>query len=106
MGNITKKKLKKHVKDVHKKTRKKETLARQLEKLVEKIALGKAGEDGVDSIVIDNLSIEISTNDSSSMAPGADNPEAMVASSSTTTRCYYFCYVIGGARICRKLWCG
>jgi hypothetical protein len=105
MGNITKKKLKKHFKDVHKKTRKKKSLAKQIEEHVKVIALKQAGEDGTECVVINNVSIEISTQDSSSVEPGADNPEAMVASSSTSDNCYYYCYVIGGTRICRKLWC-
>lgn len=105
MGNITKKKLKKHFKDVHKKTHKKKSLAKELEAFVKDVALKQAGEDGTECVRIDNVSIEISTQGSSSTEPGADNPEVKVASSSTSHNCYYYCYVIGGTRFCRKLWC-
>jgi len=91
MAKITKKKLDKIFKKVNKKFRK------DVQDLVKAVAKEKAGDAGADSIVIDDISVEIAF----------ENPErkASIAKSESAalTRCIYYCYVIGGTRICRKI---
>ena len=105
MAKITKKKLEKHLKGVYKKTRKKKTLGKEIEEYVKSVAIKELeahGDDGMEKIVIDNVSIEIWADDPESMASSAKL--AVAASEAVaSTRCYYYCYVIGGRRICRKI---
>jgi hypothetical protein len=106
MGNIKKKKLDKHFKKVYDKKRKGKTLKKEIQERVKAIFIEELEKDGeLGRIVIENVSIEIFS----------ENPEAMVSSagsgsntttgsgSNTTTNCYYYCYVILGQRICRKI---
>ena len=114
MGKITKKKLEKHLKGVYKKTRKKKTLGKEIEEHVKSIAIKELeahGDEGMEKIVIDNISIEIWPENPENMAPDAkpvimasSAKHAMMASADeASTRCFYYCYVIGGTRICRKI---
>ena len=64
---------------------------------VKAVAIGKLGDAGSDHIVIDDISLEITS----------ENPEIKASSteskSKASARCFYYCYVIGGERICRKI---
>lgn len=105
MGKISKKKLEKHFKGVHKKKRKNKTLGKEIEEYVKSVAfkeLEAHGDDGLEKIVIENVSIEIWSEDPGKAVSSARS--AIVASEATVaTRCFYYCYVIGGRRICRKI---
>jgi hypothetical protein len=61
------------------------------------VAIGKLGDAGSDRIVIDDISIEITS----------ENPKSKASStkskSRASARCFYYCYVIGGKRFCRKI---
>jgi hypothetical protein len=114
MGKITKKKLEKHFKDVYKKTRKKKTLGKEIEEHVKSIAIKELeahGDEGMEKIVIDNISIEIWSENPESMVAreqpailaSSAKPAMMASADEALTRCYYYCYVIGGTRICRKI---
>ena len=69
------------------------------------------GDQGMDKIVIDNVSIEIWPEDPNSAVPtevpdmraAGVNPLTATAADSTATRCFYYCYVIGGRRICQRI---
>lgn len=105
MGKITKKKLEKHFKNIYKKTRKKKTLGKEIEEHVKSIAIKELqahGDDGMEKIVIDNISIEIWSENPESMASSV-GAAVVTSGADASTRCYYYCYVIGGRRICRKI---
>jgi hypothetical protein len=105
MGKITKKKFDKHFKDACKKKHKKKTLRKEIDELVKSIAideLEKHGDDGMEKIVIDNVSIEILSELPSTTESGVQ-PEGMAAAAAASSNCFYYCYVIGGTRICRKI---
>jgi len=87
MGKVTKKKLDKFFKKLDKNFRK------EMQNLVEKAAKEKIGDAEVDSIVLDDVSIEITS----------ENPESKASKSSASAGCYYYCYVRGGTRICIKI---
>jgi hypothetical protein len=105
MGKITKKKFDKHFKAACKKKLKKKTLRKEIDELVKSIAmteLDKHGDEGMEKIVIDNVSIEIL----SELPPTTEadvKPESMAAAAAASSNCFYYCYVIGGQRICRKI---
>jgi 3-deoxy-D-manno-octulosonate 8-phosphate phosphatase KdsC-like HAD superfamily phosphatase len=105
VGRISKKNLEKHFKGVHKKKRKNKTLGKEVEEHVKSIAIKELeahGDDGLEKIVIENVSIEIWSEDPEKVVASARS--AIVASEATaSTRCFYYCYVIGGRRICRKI---
>jgi hypothetical protein len=92
MEKLTKKMLDKHFKKVYKKA-----FRKAVQKHVKAVAIGKLGDTGSDRIVIDDISIEITS----------ENPQSKVSSaksiSKASARCFYYCYVIGGERICRKI---
>ncbi|MGB5715588.1 MAG: hypothetical protein WBN81_00655 [Gammaproteobacteria bacterium] len=92
MKKITKKILNKRFKKIYNKA-----FRKAVQEHVKAVAIGKLGDDGSDHIVIDNISLEITS----------DNPEIMASStesaSKASARCFYYCYVIGGERICRKI---
>jgi hypothetical protein len=105
VGKITKKKFEKYFKDVCKKKRKKKKLGREIDELVKSIAMEQLdahGDEGMEKIVIDNVSIEISSENPEVMAASA-TPEGMASAGAASTNCFYVCYVIGGRRICRKV---
>ena len=105
MGKITKKMLEKHFKGIHKKTRKKKTLGKEVEEHVKSIAIAQLeahGDDGMERIVIDNVTIEIWPEDPEGMVSSGKSAGAAF-SGDASTRCIYYCYVIGGRRICRKV---
>jgi len=92
MGKITKKKLDKEFKQVYsKKFRKK------VQELVKEAAKGKLGEDGSDCVVLDDVSIMITSENPNSLGSSA------TSKSNAAAGCFYYCYVIGGSRICRKI---
>ena len=107
MGKITKKKLKKQLKKVHDKKFKK-----CLRKLVMEAADEQIGDDEADEIAIKDISIEIISAPSGSMpscveskARRSKGKGKSKVKSMALTRCVYYCYVRGGTRICRKLFC-
>jgi hypothetical protein len=105
MGNISKKKLGKHLKGVYKKKRKGKTLGKEIEEHVKSIAIKELearGGDGMEKIVIDNISIEILSEDPEKMVSSAKSA-TMASEADAITPCYYYCYVIAGRRICRKI---
>ena len=105
MGKITKKKLEKHFNGVCKKTGKKKTLGKEIDELVKSIAIKELeahGDEGMEKIVIDNVAIEILSENPESMALSA-KPESMASASVASTSCFYYCYVIGGRRVCQKI---
>ena len=105
MGNISKKKLEKHLKGVYKKKRKGKTLGKEIEEHVKSIAIKELearGGDGMEKIVIDNISIEILSENPESKASSAKSA-MMESAGSVETRCYYYCVVIRGRAICRKI---
>ena len=105
MGNITKKKFEKHFKEACKKKHKKKTLRKEIDELMKSIAIKELeahGEEGMEKIVIDNVSIEILSELPTSTASG-EKPESMASASAAASNCFYYCYVIGGTRICRKI---
>ena len=96
MGKITKKKFKKHFKGAYKKKRNKKALGKEIDDQVRSIAIKELeahGEDGMDKIVIENISIEILS----------ENPQSLSAAAATSENCFYYCYVIAGRRVCRKI---
>ena len=105
MGKITKKILEKHFKGMHKKTRKKKTLGKEIDEHVKSIAMAKLeahGCDCMDSIIIDNVSIEICSEDPEGKELSGKSAGAAFSGDASTS-CIYYCYVIGGRRICRKV---
>lgn len=105
MGKLTKKKLKKHLKGVHKKKHKKKTLAKEIDEHVRAIVIRELeahGDEGMEKIVIDDVSIEISSEDPEIEASSARSATAPAARNAAA-RCCYYCYVIGGTKICRQI---
>ena len=105
MGKITKKKFDKHFKGVCKKTGKKKTLGKKIDEHVKSIVIEELeahGDDGMEKIVIDNVSIEILSEIPENMASSV-KPESMAAASVASTRCMYYCYVIRGRTICQEI---
>ena len=114
MGHITKDKLDKHFKKVYKKAFKK-----MIQERVKEIAKGEVGDNGKDHVVIDDISLEItcgvpdgiivsekSKNKACKNKKSRNKKSRNKASKTNAVRpCVYYCYVIGGARICRRLWC-
>lgn len=105
MGKISEKKFEKHFKAACKKKHKKKTLRKEIDELVKSIVideLKKHGDDGMEKIVIDNVSIEILSEPPPSTASSVQ-PASMASATAASTNCFYYCYVIGGKRICRKI---
>ena len=105
MGKITKKMLEKHFKGIYKKTRKKKTLGKEIEEHVKSIAIAQLeahGDDGMERIFIDNVSIEICSEDPEGKVSSGKSAGAAFSGDASTS-CFYYCYVIGGRRVCRKV---
>jgi hypothetical protein len=109
VGKITKKKLEKHLKKVHDKEFKK-----MLRDLVMEAADEQIGDDGADEIAIKDISIEITSEPPGSMASSVKSKGKRSkgkgkgkskAKSMALMHCVYYCYVRGGTRICRLLFC-
>ena len=107
MGKITKKKIEKHLKKVHYRKFKK-----CLRDLVAEAVDEQIGDGAADQIEIKDISIEIISAPSGSMpscveskARRSKGKGKSKVKSMALTRCVYYCYVRGGTRICRKLFC-
>ena len=96
MGKLTKKKLDKLFKKLDKKFRK------DMQNLVKAAAKEKIGDAEVDSIVLDDVSIEITSENTESMASSSKS-KSKASKSSASARCIYYCYVRGGTRICIRI---
>ena len=73
-----------------------------MQKLVKAAAKGKIGDAEVDSIVLDDVTIEITSENAESMASSSKS-KSKASKSSASARCYYYCYVRGGTRICIRI---
>ena len=99
MGKLTKELFKKHLKGICKKKKVKKKEKKFIKALQEQVALAvieKIGDAELDSIVIDDVSIEIT----------AVNSEIKVSKKSKSTaakRCFIYCYVINGRPVCREI---
>lgn len=105
MGKITKKKLEKHLKGMYKIKRKKKTLGKEIDEQVKSLAIKELeahGDEVMEKIVIDNISIEIWSENPESIGSSATSV-TMASQANASTNCYYYCYVIGGRRICRQI---
>ena len=105
MGKITKKKFKKHFKGVCKKTGKKKTQGKKIDEQVKSIVIEELeahGDEGMEKIVIDNVSIEISSEKPSS-AESSVKPESMAFAAAASSNCFYVCYFIRGRAICQEI---
>jgi hypothetical protein len=98
MEKLTKKMLDKHFKKVYKKA-----FRKAVQKHVKAVAIGKLGGTGSDRIVIDDISIEITSENPESKVSSAKSISSAKTISKASARCFYYCYVIGGERICRKI---
>jgi len=99
MGKLTKKMFNKHLDHIcnKKKFRKKEKkFLQEVQGQVAMAAIEKLGDDELDSIVIDDVSIEITAVNSEIKA--SNKSKSMAAK-----QCFIYCYVIGGQRICRTI---
>ncbi len=114
MGKLTKKNLEKYLKGVYKKKNKKKKFGKRIEEVVRSLAIKEIaarGEDGMDKIVISNVSIEIWSDDPSDLASSTENamrasaanPASAKTTNAASSNCFYYCYVIGGRRICQKI---
>ena len=98
MEKLTKKMLDKHFKKVYKKA-----FRKAVQEHVKAVAIGKLGGTGSDRIVIDDISIEITSENPQSKVSSAKSITSAKSISKASARCFYYCYVIGGERICRKI---
>ena len=105
MGKITKKKFKKHFKGLCEKTGKKKTQGKKIDEEVKSIVIKELeahGDEGLEKIVIDDVSIQILSEKPVS-AESAVQPESMAAAATASSNCFYVCYVIRGRIICREI---
>jgi hypothetical protein len=104
MGKITKNKLDNKFKKVYDKQFRKD-----VQEFVKKIAKDQIGDAGAESVVIKDISLEIIPVDipleNLECKGSSAKSKRKTSKSNASTRCYIYCYVIGGSRVCRVLWC-
>jgi hypothetical protein len=99
MGKLTKELLKKHLEHTcnKKKFKKKEKkFLKEVQGEVAMAAIEKLGDDELDSIVIDDVSIEIT-------AVNSEIKASKKSKSMAAKRCFIYCYVINGRPRCREI---